>query len=57
MSEPAKMKVTNITFYLPIEAKRKLKDFAESQGTSISWMMRNFIDNVLKDYSRDSKKG
>lgn len=48
-------KVTNITVYLPVEAKRKIKEFATSQGTTISWLVRNFLDNLIKDIDKKEK--
>lgn len=54
---PRSLKVTNITFYLPIEAKARLNKFAKSQGTSISWILRNFIDNLVKDIKIEEKEG
>jgi len=54
--KPAELRITNITFYLPMEAKKKFKRFVDSQGVSISWVMRNFIDNVLREEDKKKEK-
>lgn len=53
---PKELQITNITFYLPKEAKMRLKKFSQTQGTSISWLMRNFVDTLIKDVKLEIKK-